>query len=156
MVIISKHDFLVKWSEAKSEDERILLVFLGRKKGYSFSTLSELTGWHEYNLWYVIHKQVLEGELMLAQEIAIVLEVKKVEQICKFIRKAPEFDCHFWTGATDENLRAIFYLDGKMKLVVEYIWELQNGKIPEGWSLEPICDTPDCVNLDHYALEQFV
>jgi hypothetical protein len=61
--------------------------------------------------------------------------------------------CWNWTGATDDNGRALFY-DGKGKTVgaSRFSWKIHKGPIPSGKSVLHYCDNPSCPNPEHLFL----
>ncbi len=45
---------------------------------------------------------------------------------------------------------------GHMVLAHRWIWEQENGPIPEGWELDHLCRTRNCVRVSHLELVKHV
>jgi hypothetical protein len=43
-------------------------------------------------------------------------------------------------------------INGKNKLVYKYLWEQENGPVPEGYQLHHQCRNTECINIDHLEL----
>lgn len=61
-------------------------------------------------------------------------------------------DCIEWTGSTTRNGYGRFHRDGGIKLVHRYVYERENGPIPEGMYVDHICHNPSCSNIKHLRL----
>ena len=59
--------------------------------------------------------------------------------------------CWLWTGAmrNKKSTRGAFYHDYATYSAYRFIYELVNGPIPEGLTLDHLCKNPSCVNPDH-------
>ena len=116
--------FAINWEKAPTNAEKLTLIYVWFKHGASLRTLSKIVG---------------------------VCGFKKV-WLSRFIRIAPTFTCHFWTGKTDKNLNAVIYIGGGNRYVQDVLWELKYGRSLKPRILINKCGTPDCVNLAHYRL----
>lgn len=63
----------------------------------------------------------------------------------------PRSDCKIWTGATERGYGRIV-IDGVSHRVHRVAWELTNGPIPEGMTIDHLCGIKPCFNLDHLQL----
>jgi len=45
--------------------------------------------------------------------------------------------------------------NGKSMLMSRYIYEQQNGKIPDGLLIRHKCDNPNCINVNHLEIGNF-
>lgn len=61
-------------------------------------------------------------------------------------------DCMLWQGHLTEHGYGRRRINGKKTLVHRAVYELINGKIPEGLCVCHACDTPACVNPAHLFL----
>lgn len=77
-------------------------------------------------------------------------------RIAERIAYEPNSGCHLWTGATTSTGYGKINIGprGKMKeiRVHRYIWERDQGPIPDGLCVLHQCDTPACCNVDHLFL----
>jgi hypothetical protein len=64
-------------------------------------------------------------------------------------RVAPHGECWVWTGATEHNGYARFWLDGKMRYAHRVAYEWFRGPIPAGLDLDHLCRVRNCVNPYH-------
>ena len=63
--------------------------------------------------------------------------------------------CIFWTRAVVKSrTRAYGYVwfEGEMWLVHRLVWSLERGPIPEGMTVDHLCKTPLCQNVEHMRL----
>lgn len=60
--------------------------------------------------------------------------------------------CVVWTGPTTAEGYARFKVDRRMVFVHRYVWERENGPVPDGMHVDHTCWEPSCVNLDHLRL----
>lgn len=77
---------------------------------------------------------------------------KKLTPIQRFISKVAvsERGCWLWLGAKSPVGRPFFSFGGKLKQAHKWIWERENGPVPDGLVLDHfVCDDPGCVNPDH-------
>lgn len=63
----------------------------------------------------------------------------------------PRPDCMIWTAATDRGYGRIF-LDGTAKRVHRVAWEMANGPIPDGLTIDHLCRVRACCNTGHMEL----
>jgi hypothetical protein len=63
----------------------------------------------------------------------------------------PRPDCLIWPGAVDRGYGRV-YVDGTAKRVHRVVWELRNGPIPEGLTIDHLCRIRSCCNTDHMEL----
>lgn len=63
----------------------------------------------------------------------------------------PRPDCQIWTGATDRGYGRIC-VGGVVQRVHRVAWELANGPIPEGMTLDHLCHVKACINVAHLEL----
>lgn len=58
--------------------------------------------------------------------------------------------CWEWTGCkTNGRYGRVAVADRKQALAHRYVYELSVGKIPEGLTLDHLCNNPPCVNPEH-------
>ena len=61
--------------------------------------------------------------------------------------------CHIWTGVVTSRRRAdgygLIHVIDRMKLVHRVLYEIKNGPIPEGLTLDHLCRNRNCVNPEH-------
>lgn len=60
----------------------------------------------------------------------------------------PRPDCRIWVRATRHGYGCIS-IDGQMKQVHRVVWELVNGPIPDGMTIDHLCRVKACVNPEH-------
>lgn len=63
----------------------------------------------------------------------------------------PRPDCLIWPGAVDRGYGRV-YVDGTAKRVHRVVWELRNGPIPDGLTIDHVCRIRSCCNTDHMEL----
>lgn len=69
-----------------------------------------------------------------------------------FWRKAeydPATGCIIWIGARNDKGYAHFGVGGKTTAAYRWIWERNEGPIPQGMELDHLCRNRACVNLLH-------
>ena len=76
----------------------------------------------------------------------------KQDRLKIVMRVTPDGDCLRWTGNHNAKGYGRVYHKGKVVKVHRLLWELDRGPIPEGMVLDHICQTKDCVMLDHMQL----
>ena len=64
---------------------------------------------------------------------------------------APRDDCRIWAGAMDQGYGRV-WVDGQAKRVHRVLWELKNGPIPEGLTVDHLCRVTACCNTEHMEL----
>jgi hypothetical protein len=57
--------------------------------------------------------------------------------------------CLLWTGCKTSNGYGRFKVDGKTVVAHKWLWEQENGPVPDGLQLDHLCKVKHCVNLDH-------
>lgn len=68
----------------------------------------------------------------------------------RFWSKVDKTDsCWLWTGALHDLGYARFQSDGKRVYAHRYSYELVNGSIPDGLTIDHLCRVRHCVNPDH-------
>jgi hypothetical protein len=68
----------------------------------------------------------------------------------RFWSKVDKTDsCWLWTGALHDLGYARFSVGGLRVYVHRYSYELANGQIPEGLTIDHLCRVRHCVNPDH-------
>lgn len=74
----------------------------------------------------------------------------------RVVRTEGEDACWVWTGRTEEYSRAVMYqanVDnvGKGKTVKAYRYSYVRyvGEIPEGWTIDHLCNNPNCTKPEH-------
>lgn len=60
--------------------------------------------------------------------------------------------CHLWLGFLDRDGYGRFSIGKKSYATHRFIWEIHNGKIPKGMTIDHICRVPKCVNPNHLRL----
>lgn len=60
-------------------------------------------------------------------------------------------DCWVWQGANNNGYGCI-KVSGTNKYVHRVAWELENGPIPEGLTIDHLCKNRACVRLSHLEL----
>lgn len=63
----------------------------------------------------------------------------------------PRPDCLIWPDAVDRGYGRM-YVDGTAKRVHRIVWELRNGPIPDGLTIDHLCRIRYCINTDHMEL----
>jgi hypothetical protein len=63
----------------------------------------------------------------------------------------PRPDCQIWTGATDRGYGRIS-VDGRVRRVHRVVWEMENGPIPDGLTVDHLCRVRACCNTAHMEL----
>lgn len=63
----------------------------------------------------------------------------------------PRPDCQLWPGAVDRGYGRI-WVDGAAKRVHRVVWELKNGEIPDGMTIDHLCRMRACCNTEHMEL----
>ena len=63
----------------------------------------------------------------------------------------PRPDCQVWSGTTDKGYGFI-HLGGRKQRVHRVAWELRNGPIPDGLTVDHLCRIRACCNTDHMEL----
>lgn len=63
------------------------------------------------------------------------------------VKKTP--GCWVWTASTNSHGYGQFRVDGRMRRAHRVAWEMTNGPIPAGMSLDHRCANPLCVNPAH-------
>jgi hypothetical protein len=58
-------------------------------------------------------------------------------------------NCHQWTGSTDQDDYARFWLDGRNTRAYHYAYEQAHGPRPDGHDVDHRCRNRACVNPDH-------
>lgn len=64
---------------------------------------------------------------------------------------APRPDCLIWTGVMDRGYGRISIGDQSWR-VHRAMWELVNGPIPDGLTIDHLCRVKSCVNTEHMEL----
>lgn len=65
----------------------------------------------------------------------------------------PEVGCWLWSNGLDSKRKyGVVCIDRKTIAAHRFVYELENGSIPEGMQVCHRCDTPACVNPDHLFL----
>lgn len=63
----------------------------------------------------------------------------------------PRADCMIWPDAVDRGYGRV-WVDGQAKRVHRVVWELENGPIPDGLTVDHLCRVRYCVNTAHMEL----
>jgi DNA-binding transcriptional regulator YiaG len=64
-----------------------------------------------------------------------------------------ENGCHVCTSHHKKKREDIgITRNGKRSIITRYVWEIVNGKIPNGLLIRHKCDNPPCINPDHLEL----
>jgi hypothetical protein len=71
------------------------------------------------------------------------------ERIAEKIRVNPETGCHEWGGSTTWGGYGMIGDSGRVVLAHRAAWQLVNGKIQHGLTLDHLCRNRSCVNPDH-------
>ena len=61
-------------------------------------------------------------------------------------------DCLIWTGTTTDDGYGVITADGQNVLVHRWVWEQENGPIPEGVTLDHTCWARACADRAHLRL----
>ena len=57
--------------------------------------------------------------------------------------------CWNWNGATSQGRAGFVVIDGREVRAYRFLYERENGPIPEGLVLDHRCRNPRCVNPEH-------
>jgi hypothetical protein len=57
-------------------------------------------------------------------------------------------DCLVWKGRTSDGY-GVFYYKGKNRLTHQVVFELLQGKVPKGLTIDHLCRNRACVNPEH-------
>src|SRR5215469_2584099 len=57
--------------------------------------------------------------------------------------------CLLWQGAKDRGGYGLIQIEGRTRPVHRVLWEMLNGRIPEGLYLLHACDVRTCVEPSH-------
>jgi predicted XRE-type DNA-binding protein len=76
---------------------------------------------------------------------------KILEDVWKFVEKKSEDECWLWSGHILKNYGK-FFINGYMLSSHRVVYELVNGKIPDGMLVCHTCDIPLCHNPNHLFL----
>lgn len=64
-----------------------------------------------------------------------------------------ENGCHICTShCTNNKGYPVTHRKGRMNLISRYLWEQEYGPISKGFCVLHKCDTPLCINLNHFFL----
>lgn len=63
----------------------------------------------------------------------------------------PRPDCLIWPGAADRGYGRV-WVDGQAKRTHRVVWELKNGPIPAGLTIDHLCRIRACCNTEHMEL----
>lgn len=76
------------------------------------------------------------------------------ERLDQYVMPEPNSGCHLWIGALNNMGYAVANFGRKKPLayVHRLVWEKHHGPIPKKMYVCHKCDTPCCVNLDHFFL----
>jgi hypothetical protein len=81
---------------------------------------------------------------------AIPREIKYTKENCKYEHLD---DCHIITSHSgSDSERPKIRVDGKPIIISRYIWELNYGKIPDGFVIRHKCDNGLCININHLEI----
>lgn len=61
-------------------------------------------------------------------------------------------DCLIWKGATAGFHYGQITVSYRKIMAHRFVWEQENGPIPEGMTIDHLCHTPLCVNIKHLRL----
>lgn len=64
----------------------------------------------------------------------------------------PMSGCGLWLGTCDHDGYPLIKWNGKTVRAARLLWRLKHGPIPEGMEVLHRCDTPPCMNDDHFFL----
>lgn len=74
----------------------------------------------------------------------------ELERFWAKVDKQPGADsCWLWKASTKKAGHGQFRAGGTMVLAHKYLWELENGPVPDGLELDHTCRVPRCVRPSH-------
>lgn len=76
-----------------------------------------------------------------------VVAVPEVDRFWSKVDRDP--DCWLWLGLRNAYGYGRFFIPGGERLAHRYAYEFEVGPIPEGLTLDHLCETPACVRPDH-------
>lgn len=64
----------------------------------------------------------------------------------------PNSGCRLWTASANERGYGLVKAWGRTRLAHRVAWVMERGPIPKGLQICHRCDTPSCVNVQHFFL----
>lgn len=74
------------------------------------------------------------------------------ERFRRYSAPPDEKGCVLWLGGRHGQGYGLLKINGRMERAHRVAWEMVNGPIPDGMLVCHHCDTPACVNVDHFFL----
>lgn len=63
-----------------------------------------------------------------------------------------EGHCWIWLGSRTRRKQPLFFVDGRTRTAIPWLWERENGPRPSGMQLSALCRNPICVRPSHHVL----
>ena len=102
----------------------------------------------------IVHDRVAErwgSEMMTRDTLGRFIESRAIvlDRVFKKIEISEDSDCLFFTGAINKGGYGIISRNKRARLAHRVLYELSNGKIPDGLVLDHLCRNRNCVNPNH-------
>lgn len=72
-----------------------------------------------------------------------------LDRLLPKVQHDPETGCLVWVAARSVEGYGRVSVEGRSQLAHRVVWELYVGPIPEGMTIDHLCNRPSCVNIAH-------